>query len=399
MEKAKIVGLSFLFLFLTVGQIFAQTDTTRVQVQDTTHPNLLQRMALKREMKVKEGKLMITPFMAPGYTPELGALLAAGALVSFKTNKKDPLMKRSSIPISISYSTNKAVVFSSQFTSYWMHDNLRINADVWYKDMPDNYWGVGYEKAAGVPKSDTTTAYTRRWWWINPRIMYQLFPSFYLGLSIDYNYTRGRHPSAGVAADPYFLEYNDRPLNGGLGVIVRYDTRDVPVDARKGIYFNFTTTLYGHYLGGDNNYQIYMVDYRQYKTIKRDGSTLAWQVKTRFGSGSIPYGEMAQLGTPFDLRGYTWGQYRDRNMAFTMLEYRYMFWRKKKKQLSKSGFTAWFAAGTIFHKWQKTTDLNRWLPNGGIGYRLEVQPRMMARLDYGFGRNTSGFYFNFYQAF
>jgi len=80
-------------------------------------------------------------------------------------------------------------VFSSQFTSYWMHDNLRINADVWYKDMPDNYWGIGYEKAAGVPKSDTTTAYTRRWWWINPRIMYQLFPSFYLGLSIDYNFS------------------------------------------------------------------------------------------------------------------------------------------------------------------------------------------------------------------
>ncbi len=362
-------------------------------------PSLFQRMARKKEVKIREGKLMVTPFLSPGYTPELGMVFAGGALFSFKTDKKDPLMKRTSFPVSFSYSSRGAIVFSTLLTSYWLHDRLRVNADLWYKDMPDNYWGVGYENAAGKEKSDSLTAYDRRWWWINPRFLFQVFDNFFLGLNLDYNYTRGSHPSPGVAADPYYQRYNDLPLNGGLGFIVRFDSRDVPVDAHEGWFLNFTATFYSHFLGGDNDYQVYLVDYRQYVTVGHEAQVLAWQVKTRFGSGSIPYGEMAQLGTPFDLRGYLWGRYRDRNMAFVIAEYRHMFWRRTKQQPSKSGVALWLAGGTIFHEWRRTTNVNRWLPNGGIGYRLEVQPRMMARLDLGIGRNSTGFYFNFYQAF
>ncbi len=405
MIRKSLWGL--LLFCLSSMAVLAQADTippgvyadTLDKGQKNSVMKILQEMARKREMKIKKGKMMITPFLAPGYTPELGLTFAGGALVSFKTDKKDPLMKRTSIPLSLSYSTRGSLVFSSQLTSYWMHDKMRIDGDFWFKDMPDNYWGIGYENAATIPQTDSTTAYTRRWWWVNPRFLFQVASNFFLGVSVDYNYTQGRKASEGVEDDPYYIEFNDRPLNGGIGVIVRYDSRDIPVDAREGWFLNFTSTFYSRSFGGDNNYQIYMLDYRGYKTMRREGQTLAWQLKTRFGSGSIPYGEMAQLGTPFDLRGYLWGQYRDRNMAFAILEYRHMFWRPKKNRVSKSGLVGWFAGGTIFHEWEKTADINRWLPNGGIGYRLEVQPRMMARIDLGFGRNTTGFYFNFYQAF
>ncbi len=393
MNRKLVFCILFVFLFLTLK---GQQEDTLTGDKDLT---LLQRMAREREMRIREGRLMVTPFLSPGYTPELGGVIAGGALFSFKTDKKDPLMKRTSFPVSFSYSTKGAIVFSTLLTSYWLHDNLRINGDFWYKDMPDNYWGVGYEKASEKPKSDSLTAFTRRWWWVNPRILYRVREDLYLGLNIDYNYTKGRDPSEGVAEDPYYQKYNDRPLNGGLGLIIRYDSRDVPVDAYRGWFLDFTTTFYSRYLGGDNDYQIYMVDYRQYLSLGREGKTLGWQVKGRFGSGDIPYGEMAQLGTPFDLRGYLWGRYRDRNMAFVITEYRHMFWRKKKERVSKSGMALWVAAGTIFHEWRRTTDVNRWLPNAGVGYRLEVQPRMVARLDLGIGRESSGFYFNFYQAF
>jgi hypothetical protein len=39
------------------------------------------------------------------------------------------------------------------------------------------------------------------------------------------------------------------------------------------------------------------------------------------------------------------------------------------------------------------------LPNVGVGYRLEVQPRMNLRIDFGWGFETFGFYFNFNEAF
>jgi hypothetical protein len=45
------------------------------------------------------------------------------------------------------------------------------------------------------------------------------------------------------------------------------------------------------------------------------------------------------------------------------------------------------------------TKIDNFLPNFGLGYRLEVQPRMNVRLDFGFGRDNFGFYFNFTEAF
>ena len=44
-------------------------------------------------------------------------------------------------------------------------------------------------------------------------------------------------------------------------------------------------------------------------------------------------------------------------------------------------------------------ELNNWLPNTGVGYRLELQPRMNLRIDFGIGKNSSELYFNMTEAF
>ena len=137
------------------------------------------------------------------------------------------------------------------------------------------------------------------------------------------------------------------------------------------------------------------IDYRNYLKIKREGRTLATQVRGRFTTGDVPYGEMSQLGTPFDLRGYRWGQYRHESMVYVLAEYRHMF-RKHDGSLSKAGFVGWLGGGSLG---ETVGELNKWLPNAGLGFRFEVQPRMNLRVDYGFGKESSGFYFNFNEAF
>ncbi len=107
---------------------------------------------------------------------------------------------------------------------------------------------------------------------------------------------------------------------------------------------------------------------------------------------------MSQLGTPFDLRGYTWGRYRNEDMMFFLAEYRYTL-LKKDGDLSKHMAVGWIGSGTIFNFQTVKDNNNRWLPNFGIGYRYEIQPRMNIRFDFGIGRETSGIYFNFNQAF
>jgi hypothetical protein len=216
-----------------------------------------------------------------------------------------------------------------------------------------------------------------------------------VGLNIDYNYTDASDPSAGVMEDPYYIEFGPKNLNSGVGVIIRYDSRDVPVNAYKGMYVDLRSTFYSPSFGGDNNYQVYQFDFRKYFQITRPGKTIAFQFKTRFGIGNVPYAEMSQLGTPFDLRGYRWGQYRDNSMIFLLGEYRHMF-MKKSGDMSKHGVVAWLGTGSIG---QDVTQFRNWIPSAGLGYRFQVQPRMNVRVDIGFGQESRGFYFNFNEAF
>jgi hypothetical protein len=363
--------------------------------QDLTKDEKKARRKAKKQEKIESGKLMVTPLAGPAYTPELGFTIAAGIMTSFKTNKQDSLIQRSSAPIMLGVTSTGAYFIGTKMTTFWFEDKMRIYADLNFKDMPDNYWGVGYDAARNAIESDSTTKYVRTWMQVNPKVLYQFKKNWFIGANIDFNYTRGTEPSAGVAADPYYIKYNDRPFNSGLGVVFQYDSRDVPVNAWGGGFMELAGTFYGSYLGGENTYQILSVDLRKYWQIKRPGMTLALQFKGRFGEGDVPYGEMSQPGTPFDLRGYTWGRYRHESLFLGLAEYRHMFLKNDGKP-GNHGIVFWLGAGTLG---DNVGNFENWMPNFGIGYRLQVQPRMNLRIDIGFGTESQGFYFNFNEAY
>lgn len=390
MNKKVIKALLLLFILST--SLFAQTEKQQLKEEKKAKKDSI------KALKVAEGRGLISPLVAPGYTPELGGLLAVGGLWSFKTNRNDSIIQRSSFPFTFSLTTTGATVVQMRPTTFWLKDKLRITAELWYKDMPDNYWGVGYDNGLLTPQSDSTTAFRREWWWINPQFLYQFKKNYFLGLNLDYNYTKGSDPSTGVAEDPVYQEFNDKPLNSGLGIILRHDSRDIPVNSWEGFYLDFEATFYSESFGGENNYQVYLIDYRQYQQVGKPGQNLVWQVKARLGTGDMPYGEMSQLGNPFDLRGYTWGRYRDKSMFYMIPEYRHTFY-KQNGDISKHGAVVWVGTGTIWDFDTVDSQKMQWLPNFGLGYRLELQPRMNLRLDVGIGRESSGIYFNFNEAF
>ncbi len=350
----------------------------------------------KRARKTEEGRLLITPLAGPAYTPELQLTIAGGVMTSFKTKRTDSLIQRSSLPIMLGFSSTGAYFIGSKATTFWRQDKLRIYSDLNFKFMPDNYWGVGYDEARYTEKSDSTTAYERTWWQIYPKFLWQFKKNYFAGPVVDFNYTKGSNPSEGVATDPFYIEYNDKPFNGGAGFVFQYDSRDIPVNAYEGFFIEVMATFYGSWLGGQNEYEVLGIDIRKYWTLNnKPGRTIAVQGRGRFSTGEVPYGEMSQLGTPWDLRGYTWGRYRNESMYYFMGEYRHMFY-KSSGEISKHGVVGWFGGGRIG---TDVTSFEEYLPSLGVGYRLEVQPRMNLRIDFGFGTETFGFYFNFNEAF
>ncbi len=358
---------------------------------------------VKKQEKLDSGKLMVSPLAGPGYTPELGFLIGGGALFSWRTDKDDLSLTRSNMPMMLSFSSTGAITLNLRPTTFWNNDNLRINANFWLKNMPDNYWGVGFDTNQATDANDNVTAFERTWLDLAAEALFKVNDNLFIGPNYSLNYTKGSNITDWIAQDEYFMYYNERPFNMGIGATIRYDSRDLPANAWEGKYFDLEFTQYGHYIGGNNNYNLLLLDYRQYTRINhQDGRILAWQLCTRNTFGDVPYNELSQLGNPFDLRGYPWGKFRNKGKAYGVVEYRHTF-KKKSGDLSKYGAVAWVGGGTIYNTGNDPLIDDAptgFLPNTGIGFRYELQPRMNLRLDFGVGRDgLQGFYFNINETF
>lgn len=342
---------------------------------------------------IDDGRPLLTPFITPGFTPELGAIVAGGGFLSFKTDRNDKDLDRSTVPISFSYSTSGAIALISKPIIYFKNKVLFLESDLWYKSMPDNYFGVGFTETIDKEKGPATS-YFRDWWWVSPKLFWEFKENFVIGAGFDFNSTKGSQESDEILADEYYMRYKDKPYNAGVGIVLRYDSRDMPANTYTGLYIDLRATYYQSFMGGDNVYNIYDLDVRDFIQIGKPGQLLALQARIRIGYGDVPIGEMSMLGSPTDLRGYLWGRLRDKSMAYSIAEYRHKFYWKGEE--SRHMFVTWVGAGTIFNNNTETYYL---APNFGIGYRLDIQPRTSFRLDYGIGQNTTGIYFNFQQAF
>lgn len=385
--------IAFLF-FLGCYYCFAQSDLDNKQLRNYEGLDSI------KLFKLESSKSSFTPFIAPSYSPEMKVLLSAGGLYTFTLDKNNPLLSRSSIPFSIGYSTNGSLTANIRANIYGKDNKWQLRATYWVKNMPDHYFGVGYNNARYIPKSDSTTAYHRDWKKLEFAFTVQVLKNFFLGFNYDAYHTKATDINPRMAEDPDYIYAGGDIAGRGLGIDFTYDSRDFAENAYKGLYIRFANTYYTEWLGSDFVYEILNLDYRQYIQIGRPRSTLAWQIKTRFTFDEVPWTEKSQLGTPFDLRGYLWGQYRDDDMTFYLVEYRRMFKRKTKNKKgnynSPFGVVAWVGTGTITPKLEFPV---YWLPNTGIGLRFEIQDRMNLRMDYGWGVNSSAFYFSFNEAF
>ena len=389
--KNFLIGLSLLiFVDLSVvGQV------------DSVGSIVINNLDTLRFATIQNRTLKIMPYVAPSYTPETEWLISGGGLITFKTQNKDRLLNLSSIPFSVGYSSNGSFAVRAMHVIYWKGDNIRSFGEFQWRDMPDNYWGVGYNKGNEVLKSDSTTAYSRRHWRFFQRLMFRTSKSFFVGLVVDLNQTMAFDLNPQMALDEDVLMAGTNVFNTGLGVILDYDTRDFVQNAYDGMYLSAAFTAYNPFWGGNSKFNIIDLDYRQYMMIRRARRTLAWQVKTRFTfSGETPWTDKSMLGGLENLRGYTIGRFRDDNMMIGTVEYRHMFKRrrlnKKGDYNSRFGYVAWLGAGTVAPSFDRITHI---LPNGGVGFRFELQPKMNIRVDYGYAKGENGVYVTFSEVF
>ena len=338
----------------------------------------------------------------PSYTPEASFGVGGAVLASFRMNKQDTISQRSFLPAGLNLSINGTIVVAGAGTFFFNENRFRIYMNYGYRNETSHYYGKGFEKAETIERGDSTTRFHRSYFQLYPRFVWEVRPHFYLGGLFDLNYTKVSDVNPVMEKDPYFQQFKRKYFNVGIGGLIQYDTRDDVATPTRGMLLGANFKLFGKYLGGAYNYEIIELEYRQFKNIFRPRSTLAWIAKSQIGLGDVPFTELPTFGSPFDLRGYYMGKYRDKSMAYGIVEYRHMFGSPAKYKSgnfwAKCGFVAWVGTGTIG---ETPFDWNKWKLNFGAGLRFQMQPGKNFRLDIGKEPGQPGMqvYMNMTEAF
>lgn len=360
----------------------------------------------ERKERRKARNFQFSILGGPSYSPDFGFLLGGSALMTFRTDKSDLDLKRSVMPFSIALTMGGAAV-GSRPQIFFAGDRFRIFGTFSYKYNKDNYYGVGYHTNHHAVRGEETTLFTASYLQINPQFLFRIKESdFFVGPAVDFTLDKMLKPSAGVARDAAYLAGGGTAdgytnISSGLGIIANYDSRDLPANAYKGVYLEVRGTVYNKWIGSDTDFYRAEIDYRQYVSVGKR-KVLAWTAQSKNVFGDVPVTRMPLTGSPYDLRGYYMGQYRDKTSHVVVAEYRQMFnsdredfWGRLVRRL---GWNVWAGCGFVG---DSPVHLNGVLPNAGLGLRIEIQPRMNIRLD--FGRNfvdkQNLFYFNMTEAF
>ena len=400
----KSVLITILLSLITVSALQAQ-ETKNDSL--TSHDSVFSQKELRRQ-RVAKRNFHYNILGGPSYSPDFGLLVGGSALMTFSIQPSDSTLKRSVLPMTIAFIFDGGINLFMKPQLFFKNDRFRIFGKFSYKNTQENYYGVGYSTNKNYVRSDTTSQYRYSGVQINPWFLFRLGnTNLFAGPQIDINYDHFTNPGKYLAMEESYTDaggdaHGYKNFNSGLGFLLTYDSRDVPSNAYQGMYLDFRGMMYHKIFGSDKNFYRLELDYRQYKQIG-ERKVIAWtaQSKNVFGK-DIPLTQYSLTGTPFDLRGYYMGQYRDKSSHVVLAEYRQMFNTDEdtwlKRIIQHLGFVAWAGCGFMG---PTATKVEGVLPNYGVGLRIEVQPRMNVRLD--LGKNTVNnqtlFYFNMTEAF
>lgn len=393
------IALSVTLTTVAKEESLAKTDST------TT---ILTKKELHRQ-RVAQRNFHYNILGGPSYTPDFGVLIGGSALMTFRMNPKDTTMRRSVVPMALAFMFEGGglnLMVKPQL--FFKDDKFRIFGVLNYKNTRENFYGIGYNTNKNYERSDSTSQYRYSGFQVNPWFLFRMGKSdIFFGPQIDISYDKLSEPAKYLPQQADYAaaggdENGYKNFSSGIGFLLSYDTRDIPANPYRGTYVDLRGIMYQKWLGSDKNFYRLELDYRQYKSVGQR-KVLAWtlQSKNTFGR-HIPLTKYALSGTPFDLRGYYMGQYRDKSSHVALVEYRQMFNTDRstwlKRITSHLGYVAWGGVGFMGPTPGKIEGI---LPNAGLGLRIEVQPRMNVRFDYGrnFVNKQSLFYFNMTEAF
>lgn len=326
--------------------------------------------------------------ITPSYTREAGFGIGGALTALYRIDRTDSIMMPSDAFISINASLNGFFVLTFKGNNLFPDNRSRLiyKAELYRKRL--DFWGINSEQTANNPKSQ----YDRRQIDLQTDFIYRIGSNFFAGATLRANYTDARN----MKNPEYLLNEREQFYVTGIGLSLEFDTRDNLLTPTRGVHIAYRPTLFPKCLGNAPasfyNHKFIVNTYLQ----AWKGSVFAYDLYASFGSSQTPWTMREMVASDgIRMRGYYMGSYMDNCQIATQIEYRQNIYRRL-------GFTVWGGCATVFSspKEFREKDIRpEWLPNWGVGLRFEFKHNVNARIDYGFGRHTSGILFAIGEAF
>lgn len=344
----------------------------------------------------------ILPLPLVYYTPETRLAYGVAATATFRFKRDMAFLRSDSsgrarasvrpsqVTLGFAYTQNKQILFYLPFQIFYDRDKYYINGEAGYYRYNYYFYGVGQQEVArelyGVNFPRIRINAFRR---ISPNISRG---KLYAGIRYQYEdyQVTSVEPGGLLASGSVPGGFGSRLSGAGLGLF--YDSRNVIFFPSKGVVADIAYLAQNQVLGGNVRFDRYTADVSSYHSLS-DHAILAVNYFVSFTSGEAPFNALSLLGGTKRMRGYYEGRYRDQNVALLQSELRFDLYKR--------------LGGVVFGSAGILGDAQSWLRvnepkvayGAGLRFTMNRRDHLNIRLDYGMGRQSSGFYLTIGEAF
>jgi len=280
-----------------------------------------------------------------------------------------------------------------QITAEFVPEVYLRDGGLWFKGeirgakYPDVFYGIGN----GAPES-AREDFTSRYLDVSALTRLEVKDGLWVGLDL-----RFRGEDVTEVEDGGQLAAGGVPGAGGAtvfgaGPVLTLDTRDRVLQPRRGSFAEARWTAFRASSGLEGGFGAGTLDVRHFLPVG-SGSVLALQAKGQLTSGTAPFTLLPRIGGSKLLRGYREGRFRDDVLAALQAELRFpLVWR--------FGGAVFGGVGEVASAVDAFPDPGDWAraAGGGLRFRLNDAGATL-RLDWAVGREGSGLYVGFGEAF
>ncbi|MFB6454207.1 BamA/TamA family outer membrane protein [Chitinophaga sp. Hz27] len=363
------------------------TDTTTITAAEEDIKGIFNKIVhyLKHTNDVRPRKKFDFSIIGgPYYAPETSAGIAAMAAGLYSMDRKDTLLPMSSISVYGTGSLSGFYGIGINSITIFPDERFRLQVKASFSSQPNKYWGIGYDEGS---EKDDYTKYTLVTKKISADFSACVIGRLFAGISTILN--DGSAQQIDTSGGKPLMQPS-HVFGLGVGPFVTFDSRDFIPNAYKGIYVRLGYKFFPSFLGNTATFRAWDAQFDWYRRLWK-GAVLATDLLAESCTKGVPWTLMPEAGGSNRLRGYFEGRFRDNNFLTGQVELR-------QKIHGRNGAVVWVGAGNVFPEYNAIS-FNQTLISYGIGYRWEFKRRINIRLDYGMGKDQSGFYFGINEVF